>query len=351
MKRRNAVPVCAKVVAMLVLGAATAFGQDFTAGKTPAQLFSSDCAECHRSPAGLAKNRDVRALSGFLREHYTTKADNATSLAAYVSGFTGSAPPSESRRGAAAARRAAEPEDEAHTAAAKPAADEQPARRRRAAGLSGDGEKHSGARGPANPGGAGRGLRETAALPPPAKPQPPRSAPQVARQEMSPVASGGSGDEAPPEKRATSVEESADLVERIKAYLISGQDLAALAADGRRHESAVAPAQAVPGQPSLGPTAPAANESTSVILSPSASAAAPTAPRRVNPAALASPPASPLSGEHQGTAEPAAAAAATAAPGNAADSPEVAAPNPAAVATSPAVASPAESAAMRSSSP
>src|SRR5262249_33098251 len=63
--------------------------QDLTAGKTPAQLFNSDCAECHHSPSGLARNRDVRVLASFLREHYTTKSDTASALAAYVSGFSG----------------------------------------------------------------------------------------------------------------------------------------------------------------------------------------------------------------------------------------------------------------------
>jgi hypothetical protein len=85
-------------ISILGLGALLAFagtpapGQDFTAGKTPAQLFSSDCAECHRTPNGLAKNRDVKNLASFLREHYTTKSDTAGSLAAYVSGFAGSGP-------------------------------------------------------------------------------------------------------------------------------------------------------------------------------------------------------------------------------------------------------------------
>src|ERR1700722_19455674 len=37
--------------AVLVLAGAAALAQDFTAGKTPAQLFGSDCSECHRSPA------------------------------------------------------------------------------------------------------------------------------------------------------------------------------------------------------------------------------------------------------------------------------------------------------------
>ena len=82
-----------KQFSIFVLGFATAFAsasapaQDLTAGKTPAQLFRSDCAECHRSPAGLARTRDVRPLAEFLRQHYTTKSETAGALAAYVSSF------------------------------------------------------------------------------------------------------------------------------------------------------------------------------------------------------------------------------------------------------------------------
>jgi hypothetical protein len=75
------------------LGAGPATAQDFSAGKTTAQLFQSDCSACHKSPAGLAKGRDARSLAGFLREHYTTKEESAAALAAYVAGSgSGSAP-------------------------------------------------------------------------------------------------------------------------------------------------------------------------------------------------------------------------------------------------------------------
>jgi hypothetical protein len=71
----------------LACASATAPAQDLTAGKTPAQLFHSDCAECHHSPSGIARTRDVRALADFLREHYTSKSETASALAAYVSSF------------------------------------------------------------------------------------------------------------------------------------------------------------------------------------------------------------------------------------------------------------------------
>jgi hypothetical protein len=86
--------------ALILLGAVPAGAQDYSAGKTPAQLFQSDCAACHKSPHGLAKGRDVRALSGFLREHYTTKAESAGALAAYLAGVGGGPAESKPRPGA-----------------------------------------------------------------------------------------------------------------------------------------------------------------------------------------------------------------------------------------------------------
>ncbi len=65
--------------------------QDYSAGKTPAQLFATDCSECHKTPQGLAKGKDTRSLASFLREHYTTKPESAGALAGFVAG-AGAAP-------------------------------------------------------------------------------------------------------------------------------------------------------------------------------------------------------------------------------------------------------------------
>jgi hypothetical protein len=98
-----------KQISIFVLGFAAAFAsgsapaQDLTAGKTPAQLFRSDCAECHRSPSGIARTRDARALADFLREHYTTKSETAGALAAYVSSFAGGGAAGRNRGTGAAA--------------------------------------------------------------------------------------------------------------------------------------------------------------------------------------------------------------------------------------------------------
>jgi hypothetical protein len=67
-------------------GFALAQVTDYSAGKSPAQLFSSDCSACHQSARGLAKGRDQRSLAGFLREHYTTKQETATALATFLAG-------------------------------------------------------------------------------------------------------------------------------------------------------------------------------------------------------------------------------------------------------------------------
>jgi len=77
------------VGALAALAGGPAAAQDFSAGKTPAQLFQSDCSACHKSPAGLAKRMDARSLATFLREHYTTKEESAVTLAAYLASVGG----------------------------------------------------------------------------------------------------------------------------------------------------------------------------------------------------------------------------------------------------------------------
>lgn len=57
---------------------------DLNEGKTPTQMFSSDCAVCHQRANGLAKGRSVGQLAGFLRQHYTTGTQQAGMLAAFL---------------------------------------------------------------------------------------------------------------------------------------------------------------------------------------------------------------------------------------------------------------------------
>jgi hypothetical protein len=59
-----------------------AVAQNLDAGKSPGQIFSEVCANCHRS------TRDFKngVSASFLREHYTTSSDMASTMAAYLSG-------------------------------------------------------------------------------------------------------------------------------------------------------------------------------------------------------------------------------------------------------------------------
>jgi hypothetical protein len=61
-------------------------------GKSAAQIFAADCAECHKAPQGLAKGKNAAAVTDFLHEHYTTSRQQAAALAAYVLGGRGGEP-------------------------------------------------------------------------------------------------------------------------------------------------------------------------------------------------------------------------------------------------------------------
>lgn len=73
-------------IAVLVLGAGVPASaqENFDEGKTPAQLYASDCAICHKSPRGLSRAAGMFGLINFLREHYTVSRENAASIAAYL---------------------------------------------------------------------------------------------------------------------------------------------------------------------------------------------------------------------------------------------------------------------------
>jgi hypothetical protein len=271
-------PVLATILAV---GATRA--QDFTAGKTAAQLFTSDCSECHRSGAGLAKGRDVRALSSFLREHYTTKPETAGALAAYVSGIGGTAPP-ESARGERRGRR------DADTTAVEPAkpADDPQSRKRRATNQSGDGEKPRGrenGEAPRPPGGiagTAEGARE------------PMRLPRTVR---------GREEEANRAREVRSGErvEAPDPLEQLRTYLSTGLGLEGTAAEAakarppksrRRRETTVqaapepatppaattteAPPAAAPATPPAASGAPAPPPAAAPDAAPPAEAAPPT---------------------------------------------------------------------------
>jgi mono/diheme cytochrome c family protein len=58
--------------------------QDLDRGKSGAQLFATNCMDCHHSPKGLAQDRFSWTLSFFLQQHYTSSPASAQALTAYL---------------------------------------------------------------------------------------------------------------------------------------------------------------------------------------------------------------------------------------------------------------------------
>jgi len=82
------------IIGLLTLISGQAAGQEsLDKGKTPAQLFASDCSPCHKSPQGLAKSGGLFGLDGFLREHYTASRESAAAIANYLKSMEGPSGP------------------------------------------------------------------------------------------------------------------------------------------------------------------------------------------------------------------------------------------------------------------
>jgi hypothetical protein len=64
---------------------APACAQNLDAGKPASQIFAEACSGCHRSPRDLKSNPGA----SFLREHYTTGSEMASTMAAYLAGGAG----------------------------------------------------------------------------------------------------------------------------------------------------------------------------------------------------------------------------------------------------------------------
>jgi len=96
-------------IGVVVVSPALALAQvDYSARKTPDQLFASDCSACHPAPQGLGRGRDARSLTGFLHEHYTTKAQYAAVLANYLVRVRDLPPPAPVQGGTAVATKSNE---------------------------------------------------------------------------------------------------------------------------------------------------------------------------------------------------------------------------------------------------
>ena len=68
-------------------------------GKSAAQLYTSACATCHKSPQSISYTKRLLGLESFLREHYTSSRESAAILAAYLRGIS-----ADSQRGRGAAK-------------------------------------------------------------------------------------------------------------------------------------------------------------------------------------------------------------------------------------------------------
>jgi hypothetical protein len=109
------------IVAGAGLSAQSALTQeDLNRGKTPAQLFASDCADCHRNPRTLAKRENAGALADFLRVHYTASRESAVAIAAYLVSL-GPDPRSGSGRPATQRSRPAASQDQSKSHQTRPA--------------------------------------------------------------------------------------------------------------------------------------------------------------------------------------------------------------------------------------
>src|SRR5215471_18803544 len=74
-------------VPLMIVGAlmsGTAGAEDLEQGKSGAKLFAANCAHCHRSPRGLAKERFSWTLSRFLQQHYTSGSASVEALTAFL---------------------------------------------------------------------------------------------------------------------------------------------------------------------------------------------------------------------------------------------------------------------------
>jgi mono/diheme cytochrome c family protein len=108
-------------VVITALAGGLAKAQDLDQGKSGAQLFATNCVDCHHSPKGLARDSFSWTLSSFLQQHYTTSPTSVRALTAYLQ----SVDPHRSNPGPAVHNRRA-PEDSARASAQAPPAPPQP---------------------------------------------------------------------------------------------------------------------------------------------------------------------------------------------------------------------------------
>lgn len=91
------------LTAVLVVAAAGVSAQEnLDANQSGPKLFSASCVQCHKSARGLAKGRMSFTLSYYLRQHYTSSAQTAQILSAYLQSVD--TPPAKAKRAAGKAQ-------------------------------------------------------------------------------------------------------------------------------------------------------------------------------------------------------------------------------------------------------
>jgi hypothetical protein len=88
----------AAAVSTLCLVGGVGAQESLDKGKSPAQLFASDCSICHKSAQGLAKTGGLLGLDNFLRTHYTASRETASAIANYLKSVDAAAAGRATRR-------------------------------------------------------------------------------------------------------------------------------------------------------------------------------------------------------------------------------------------------------------
>jgi hypothetical protein len=218
------------VVVGLLVAPATAGAQptDYSAGKSPPQLFASDCSACHASSRGLSKGKPANVLARFLREHYTTKQETAAALAGFLASAGNAGPEPRSARQPQQGRGAQRPTGVPPTPppeAAEPSDD--PVRR------------------------PPRGIANAPAEPAPARETPAQQRRQGARAVPPPPAPQRAPEPMIEQPAPRAAEEAAQR-SKIRAYATSGEEARPLAAE--QTAPAAQPPQATGSAPAAGPS-------------------------------------------------------------------------------------------------
>jgi hypothetical protein len=84
---------------VLGMASATRAQENLDRDKSGPKLFAASCVQCHKSARGLAKGRFSFTLSFYLRQHYTSSAESASVLTAYLQSVD--TPPGKKGKGTA----------------------------------------------------------------------------------------------------------------------------------------------------------------------------------------------------------------------------------------------------------